>query len=332
MATLAANNLTIADIVKMTNPDGTPAKMAELLNQQNAAVKDSIWQKCNKLDAHQYGVETSLGTASLRGPYEGVTPSASSSAQATETTTVIADWARIDKLVAELGGNLGAILEGEVRRKTENIGQKYAQLVFYGNHSTTPREFNGFAQRYSATANNNGENIVKAGGSGSDNSSIWLICWGMDKIYGIYADGQPAGLFHKDWGLRPVVDATGPAGATFTAYEQELSWSCGLAVQDWRFASRICNIDISALVAGSGADLPDKMIEAYHCIPSFEGVSPAWYMNRTTFKELHKQCRNDVTSGGQLSYDVVDGKPMAEFLKIPVRLVDRLTETEATVT
>jgi hypothetical protein len=46
---------------------------------------------------------------------------------------------------------------------------------------------------------------------------------------------------------------------------------------------------------------------------------------------LDIQRRDDVISGGQLSYKDVDGKRVADFRGIPVRICDALTEAEATV-
>jgi len=46
---------------------------------------------------------------------------------------------------------------------------------------------------------------------------------------------------------------------------------------------------------------------------------------------LDIQKRDDVVSGGGLSYDVVDGKPVMSFRGIPVRKVDALTETESQI-
>ena len=46
---------------------------------------------------------------------------------------------------------------------------------------------------------------------------------------------------------------------------------------------------------------------------------------------LDIQKRDDVISGGGLSYDKVDGEYVLSFRGIPIRKVDALLETEATI-
>lgn len=114
-------------------------------------------------------------------------------------------------------------------------------------------------------------------------------------------------------------------------YKEKFNWNMGIALKDWRYAVRICNIDISDLATGSAADITGLMIRAIHRIPNLNMGKPVFYMNRTVFQYLDLQRRTAVTAGGQLDYSVVDGKAMYMFRGIPVKIVDALLETEATV-
>jgi len=73
------------------------------------------------------------------------------------------------------------------------------------------------------------------------------------------------------------------------------------------------------------------MIKAIHRLPSLNNVKPVFYMNRSCHQMLDIQKRDDVQSGGQLNYDVVDGKPVMNFRGIPVKKCDQLLETESVV-
>jgi hypothetical protein len=53
-------------------------------------------------------------------------------------------------------------------------------------------------------------------------------------------------------------------------------------------------------------------------------------MNRTCFEFLDIQRRADVAAAG-MTYSEVDGKIVYDFRGIPIRKVDALLETEATV-
>jgi hypothetical protein len=54
-------------------------------------------------------------------------------------------------------------------------------------------------------------------------------------------------------------------------------------------------------------------------------------MNRSVMQMLDIQKRDDVQSGGQLSYANVDGVPVNSFRGIPCRLVDAIVENEVAV-
>ena len=45
-------------------------------------------------------------------------------------------------------------------------------------------------------------------------------------------------------------------------------WECGLTVRDWRYVVRICNIDVTNLIAGSGANLINLLVRALWRLPT----------------------------------------------------------------
>jgi hypothetical protein len=332
MAGLGSAAATLVDVAKRLDPDGTIATIAELLSQTNSILDDIPWKESNLPTGHRGTVRTTLPTPAWRLANQGVTPSKSTTAQVEDSIGMLESWFEVDKDIAMLNGNTAEFRLSEAMAFIEAMGQEMAQTLFYGNTGTAPEEFNGFTTRYSATTLNLGENIVLGGGSDTDNSSIWLVGWHPDKVTGIYPKGSTAGLMHEDIGLVTVETTAGVGGTRMRAYQDHWQWKCGLAVLDWRYAARSPNIDISALVAkSSAADLFDLMIKLSHRIPNLEACRPVYYMNRTVFQMLDIQARDDVQSGGQLSYENVSGKRLAMFRGIPVRLVDSLTQAESLV-
>lgn len=332
MATLGANNLTLVDMAKRMDPDGKPAKIAELLEQSNPVLKDMTWIEGNLPTGHRCTIRTGLPTVAWRLYNQGVAPSKSTTAQVDEQCGMLESLSVVDSKLAALNGNTSGFRLQEATSFVEAMAQEKAQTLFYGNSALNPEEFTGLSIRYSDLSAANAQNIIDAGGTGSDNSSVWLICWRPDKITGIYPKGSTMGLDHKDLGEDLVFDATGIAGASFLALRDMWSWNCGLAVCDWRYAVRIANIDISNLVAkSSAADLIEEMIKAMHVIPDLTVGKCAFYMNRTCFQMLDIQ-RYDNAAAAGLTYFDVDGHLMPTFRGIPVRTVDQLTETEAQVT
>lgn len=335
MATLATNALTIADVTRSIGPDGDAAMIAELLNQTNAVLDDIPWLPGNLLHGHRSTVRTTLPTVAARVANVGTSHTKATEAQIDDAAAIFETKSELDKIVAETGGMDMVPIHraNQARAHIEAIGQKMATTLFYGSPAVS-EEFVGLANRYnSLTTGNFIDNVIDAGGTGSDNSSIWLVQWGPGKVHGIYPKGTIGGLERDDRGLVDIIDATGIGAATFVGYREYFRWRCGLAVPDWRCVVRIANIDISALVAMSSfADLTELMIQALETIPNPDGGRLVFYMNRTVRKGLRLIERNDVQGGGQLKYEDIAGRRVLMFDNAAVRLVDALTETESAVT
>ena len=332
MATLGSNVLTLADWAKRLDPNGKVQAIVEMLSQSNEILGDMLFKEGNLPTGHRCTVRTGLPSVYWRQVNQGVQPSKSTTAQVDEGIGMLEAYSEVDKDLAELNGNTAAFRLSEASAFLEAMNQEMASTLFYGNSGTAPEEFNGLAMRYSSLSDNNAQNIISGAGAGADNSSIYLVGWGDNACHGIFPKGSKAGLQHEDLGLVTVETTAGIAGNRMRAYQDHFQWKTGLALKDWRYAVRIANIDISNLVAkSSAADLIELMIKAIHRIPNLASVKPVFYMNRSCFQMLDIQRRDDVISGGGLQYDMVDGKRMASFRGIPVKICDALTETEAVV-
>lgn len=332
MATLGANVLTLADWAKRLDPEGKVPSIVELLSQTNEVLADMMWQEGNLPTGHRTTVRTGLPTVAWRLLNQGVQPSKSTTAQIDEQCGMLEAWSEVDKDLAMLNGNTAAFRLSEAQAFIESMNQEFCSTLFYGNSGLSPEEFTGLSIRYSDPLATNGQNVIDAGGSGSDNSSIWLISWGSQTVHGIFPKGSKAGLIHEDLGEVTVETSAGIAGTRLRAYQDHWQWKCGLALKDWRYAVRIGSIDISNLVAkSSAADLIELMIKAIHRLPSMGMGKPVFYMNRTVFQMLDIQRRDDVISGGGLIYKDVDGQLIPTFRGIPIRKVDALLENETAV-
>lgn len=335
MPVINATVLTLLDWAKRLDPSGKIAGIAELLSQSNEILQDMPFIEGNLPTGHQSSIRTGLPAVYWRLLNQGVATSKSTTAQVTDQCGMLEAWSECDVDLAKLNGNVGAFRLSEAMAFIEAMNQEMAQTLFYGNSGAAPEEFNGLAVRY-ATLNTattpSAANVLTGSGSGSDNSSIWLVGWGPNTVFGTFPKGSQSGLMHEDLGIVTIQDAVAIGTARMRAYQDHWQWKCGLVVKDWRYVVRIPNIDISNLVAkSSAADLVELMIKAIHRIPNLASCRPVFYMNRTCFQMLDIQRRDDVITGGGLTYENVDGKRMASFRGIPVRRCDALLETEATI-
>lgn len=331
MATLGANNLTLADWAKLLDPDGTIGNIIPLLAKQTPLLEDLTFIEGNLPTGHRVNVETALPSPTWRRLNQGVAPSKGKTEQFDEQCGMLADLATTDVKLAGLGGNPAAVRAKSSMMHMRGMMHEAEATFFYGNHGLNSEEFDGLANRYNSLSGTNGQNIINAAGAGADNSSIWLLGFGDECISGIFPQGSTAGLKHEDMGVQLIADSTGIAGSQIKAYVDSWEWDLGLAVMDWRFAVRIANIDISNLVGeSSAADLIKLMIKATHRIPNLQACTPKFYMNRSCFQMLDIQRYNNVKGAG-LEYKEVDGKVIYSFRGIEIRVSDSLLETESVV-
>lgn len=329
MATLGAEMLTLADWAKRQDPNNKIARIAELLSQTNDMLDDMPMAEANEVTSHLVTVRTGLPTPVWRLLNQGVTPTKSTTAQLREAMGICEDWTETDTDLAELGGNKDAFMASELSGKFQGMTQEVASTLIYGNAATAPEEFTGLAPRFADLSANNGENIIDGAGTGSDNSSIWLIVWGPNSCFTIYPKGSMAGLKHRNLGPGVVETTAGVAGNRMYAYRHQIQWKIGLVLKDWRYVVRAANIDISNLVAkSSAADLIDIMIKMLKRPPNLNAGKPCFYMNATCEQMLDIQRRDDATA---LDYQNIDGRVIPHFRGVPIRRMDALTETESQI-
>lgn len=334
MSALGANVLTLADWAKRLDPDGKVPEIVEMLSQTNEILDDMLWKEGNLPTGDRTTIRTGLPTVAWRLINEGVQPSKSTTAQVDEATGMLEAWSEVDVELAKLNGNTAAFRLSEGAAFIEAMNQEMASTLIYGNSSTAPEEFTGLAARYSSLSASvaNSQNIVSGSGSGSDNTSIWLICWGASTVHGIFPKGSKAGIEHEDLGVETVETVAGIAGKRMRAYRDKWNWHCGVALRDWRYVVRGANIDVSNLVAeSSNADIIKMMTKMVWRLPNRRVGKPVFYVNRTVGEMLDIQAQAAVKAGGQLGYGEVEGREFLKFRGMPIRIVDSILETEATV-
>ena len=337
MATLAATQLTLVDFAKRLDPGSNSVSqaIAELLSETNEVLTDMTFKEGNLPTGHRLTMRTGLPTVTWRKLNEGIASSKSTTAQVDEATGMLEAIGTVDAKLADLNGNTAAFRMSENKAFLEAMSIEMADTLFYGDHTSAPEEFLGLAPRYSTISGaTNGQNVLSGGGSGSDNTSVWLVAWGDKGVHGIFPKGSKAGLQHDAGkGTEWAFDAS---NNRYKAYIDHYTWDMGIALPDWRYVCRICNIDVSNLVAeSSAADLIKLMSRAIDRIPTMKGVKPVFYVNRTVYSMLKIQALT--TSSSALSVqDAIQqfgGATAKEltFLGIPVRKCDALLNTEATI-
>jgi hypothetical protein len=329
MAVLSTTNPTLADVAKRYDADGKIDTIVELLAETNEVLDDMTFLEGNLPTGHKTTVRSGLPSSTWRKLNYGVQPSKSTTVQITDTAGMLEAYAEVDKALADLNGNTASFRLSEDRAFLESMNQTMASTLFYGDTGTDPEKFMGLAPRYNSLSAESGDNIIVGGGSGSDNTSIWLVCWGPNTCHGIYPKGSQAGLKHQDLGEVTLEDA---ASGKYQGYRTHYKWDIGMSLRDWRYVVRIPNIDVSNLTkdaSGSSAALVDLMVQAVEKLPNVNLGRCVFYGNRTISSILRRQITN--TSNVRLSMDEVAGKRVMSFDGIPFRRNDAILNTEATI-
>jgi len=332
MSTIGNQLFTLADWAAQFGPEtSNVVPVVEILNETNAILLDMLWKEGNLDTGHKHVIRTGLPTPTWRLLNYGVQPTKSTTAPVIDTCGNLEAYSQVDKKLADMGGKTREVRASQDAGHIEGMNQTIADAIFYGNQATAPETFTGLAARYNDLSAESGENIVDAGGTGSDNTSIWLVTWGERASFGIFPKGKQGGLRVNDQGEDRVQDAD---GGYYQAYITHFEWECGLSVCDWRYNVRIANIDVSELAdAGetgfNGAALEMLMIEAVHLLPSTETGQSVFYCNRNVMTALHKLAVTKTNA--HLSYDEFGGKKVMMFAGIPVRRCDALLNTETRV-
>lgn len=347
MATLPSQSgaVTLLDMAKAMGPDNKIAATIELLAQSNEMLLDMPWLEGNLLTGHQSNIRTGLPLVTWRKLYKGTKPSKSQRQKVTDTCGMLQARSEVD-VDSFLGGDVQAFRLSEAMAFLEAMNQTLQTAVLYESETVNSERITGFAPRYSTLdpAVQSSQNVIDAGGTGDDNTSIYLVCWGENTVHGIYPKGSTAGLNHKDLG---EIDAFDEAGDRFRAFSDLWDWKCGLTVRDWRYVVRIANIDVSDLLAQTGTQaetaatsIIKMMIKAQARIPMMGMGKCAFYANRTVKEMLSVAAMNKsqnvlkvedgINQFGTVAPGSVNNGTL-KFLGTPIRTVDALLSTEARV-
>jgi hypothetical protein len=331
MATLGNTFIDLVDVYKLQDGRGQFVPVIEILMELTPMLDDALTMECNKGTTHLHTVRAGLPTVTWGKLYKGIPNSKGRTTQVEDTTGFVEGLSTIDVRLLDLSTNEGAVRLSEAMAYLEAMAQEVQTKAIYGNSASDPEEFMGLAPRFNDLGAANGGQIIDAGGVGADNTSIWFITWGDNQCVFLYPKGTAAGVDREDMGKQRVLDGDGNA---YYAMEEKFTWHIGIAVKDWRYVSRIANIDVSLMQAGSVA-LYDFMRKAYYKLQNrrVAGGKLAIYCNRDVLEALDALATNAGASDSfiRLKTTEIEGKEVQTYRGIPIRETDAVINTEARV-
>ncbi len=336
MAVIGTSYLNLLDTMR-TTPEG---QVLEVLSQTDPLAEDAWIAEANKDDYHEHSIRTGLPTVTWGALYRGIPQSKGHTTVVKDTMGFVEGLSSIDERLLQLQPEKTAQLRmNEMSGQLEAMSQERATGFFYHDTATAPEKFKGMSARYNSLSN---PNVVSAGGAGSDNTSIWIVSWGDPYTSLIHPKGTPAGIIREDKGKQRILDAS---GNPFYVQEELTRLFTGVSVGDWRYNSRVCNIDVSDLKAGT-VDIYKFLRSAYYRLQSrkiarpgntVSGSNPqprqAIYMNRDVLEALEAIAQNKGSSDNfvRLTPMTIEGSEVMTYRGIPIRETDALINAETLV-
>jgi len=331
MIAVGTTYLNIADGLKQQEDNGKKtAGIIELLARNNDMLLDATVVECNDGTSHKSTIRTGLPSATWTQLYGYTQPSKATTAQVRDNTGMLKSISVVDPDLVKLQPNPNQFRLNEAMAHLEAMNQEMQDTVIYGSVAADPAKWDGLALRYNGIATsttNINSNVIDAGGSGDDNTSIWFITWGELHTSLIYPKGMAGGLEHIDDGLQFETDATGGKRAVL---QDRYNWNLGLTVRDWRSTCRVANLDLSLMQAGS-VEIEDFMLDAYYQIEQYAKTGKTIiYANKQTSLALHKRAKDKTN----VHLDIADfaGKQITTFMGLPIRRCDAILNSESHIT
>jgi hypothetical protein len=341
VATIGNTFPTLLDHAKRQDPSGGIQAIVESMGKVNPLVEDMPFNEGNLTTGHRITLRNSLPSITWRRLNQGVDPGKSTSEQYDETCGMMEAYSKVDVDLADLNGDQRAFRASEDEAFIQAMGIELGNALFYYSTSSNPERIQGLTPRLNSTAATNpwANQIIKAdaSASGAVQTSIWLVGWSPQTVFGIYPKGSKVGLQSRDLGEQLVLE-TSSSTKQFLAWVTRYNWKVGLCVRDFRFIVRICNIDTARwtadLTAGT-SDLAMSMMTAIARIFKMEMCRPVFYMHRDTFDMLNKQLVK--RQANWLEWITVQNGPgrspsrIPNFMGVPIRWGDIQTKTESVV-
>lgn len=343
MATIGASYLNLIDMFR-AGGDAATAEVVEVLNKLSPVARNAFTVEANSGTVHKHSIRTGLPSVAWGRLYQGIPQSKSGRANVQDTTGFVEGLSTVDTRLLDISPNAAAMRDSEGRSFLESMVQEVETGFFYHDVTTTPEKFKGMAARYNVSGGGGaGNQIIKAGGAGSDNTSVWFITHGENATHLLHPKGTKAGIDRQDKGEQRVTDSTG----AYYVKEELFRWHVGVAVRDWRFNARIANIDVSDLIAGS-VDIYKFMRQGFYKLQnvwatamrngdgsingnaSVEGRTVI-YMNRTVLESLDAAGTNASNGALMLKPMELEGRVVQSYRGIPIEVTDALLNTEAAV-
>ena len=307
--------------------DKTHQTVVELQTKTNRILDVMPFKVCNEKVQETATVRAELPEVAWRLINKGVKPSKSNSAKKSFTCGSLEAFAEIDEKLMQVNGNDNEWRLSENVAFQEAMNQKMATTMFYGDEKVNPAGFTGLSAYYYSKAAQDkiwADQIIDAGGTGNNLTSLWFVGYGQKTVYGVFPEGTHAGFRYRDNGRVQLTDRDGDK---YWGFQSQYDWDMGLVVRDPRYVVRVANVDTAKLTAADADAFVENLIEAYNLIDNPDNCTLAIFVNRKvkTYLDIAASKKSNV----RLDIDTFGGKKITHFWGIPILRCDAILNTES---
>ena len=349
MATLAlGTNLTLAELIRREDPDGTLAQIIDVLNEENRILEDITWIECNNGTYHEDTAAASEPAGAERAYDEGVTKEAGVTEKITEPTCMLNGISEVDRAKLKHSPDEAAARLQEDGFFLRGMTKTFVSRLFDGDRSSDIRRINGINLRtdYTSLQTYGSETRVfdNCGGTGqtcadaSTFTSMYFVQWGFKKVICIYPRNDPNGggvlpIKMEDFGLSIINQSGTSETKKYPAWQTWFGNDFGLFIHDSRCIKRIGNIATAGINGTTHQAINvNPMIDAYSQL-EYNGAGTVIYCNRTVLAQLQKRDNEE----GTFSHVDTQGegqfaRPVMSFMGIPIKRVDQISNIQDDLT
>ena len=321
MSLTANTQLTLVELAKNIAPNGQLHRVAQIFTQTNRMLEDIPWFEANDIFGHKAAQESSEPVGSRRMLNDGVPNEDVQTTNLTFGTSMVETFCTSDCKLVDASPSPETFRNNRAARFVRGMGKTFQYSLIYDNAALVPGEMTGFAPMMGTL---NTRNILGAGGSGGDTTSVYVVQWGEGKAYCVHPRGSKVGVYHEDLGRKEVAGKT--AGTLMMAYRDHFGVDFGLVVEDPKAIGRYANIELTGTSNTFDEDqligIMDQMIDDWS--------GAAIYVGRRIMTQMRIALKNKYNVNfGQM--EGLGGVPVLTFQGVPVRRVDQIKEDETVV-
>ena len=338
------SDLTLSEMVRRESPNGALADLIDVISEENPILQDAKVTECNEGTSHRFTRTVSMPSGAERGYNMGIDTEAGVTETLNEPTCMLDGMSQIDDAILRHSPKKLEARMQEDKFFLMGIEQTRAYRLFnnnsggtaVGDRATYPLRINGFPFRADYNVLSSDHVFDNAGGNASataNKTSIWLVQWGYRKCNLIFPrnDAMPNtqyGVKMEDFGKVIVTDG---ASKKYPAWQTWFESHFGLCVFDPRCIKRVVNISTTNIDGVDDFSFDEEvLIDAYNSmVHSQQGI--VIYTNKTVRAQMWKRLNSKSNVNFQPGTDPF-GRAIIKFIDAPIRTLDCIGTTEATIT